>query len=63
MNGYLCCYGEKEVSVYAETSYEAQRKAMVEFQKMFPRKKIKSFQVDVYLVEKGGNEVVHIPSF
>lgn len=56
-NGYIAFYKGKKVEVYAETSYKAQQKATEEFQKMFPRNKVKSFDVTVKLAEKDGKQV------
>ena len=61
-NGYIAfctnC-GNKQVEVYADTSYNAQQKATVKFQKLFPRKNIKSYMVDVMIAEKDGEPVIH----
>jgi len=53
MNGYKAFYKDKEIDVYAKTSYEAQQKAAEVF------KAKKSYQVDVYLCEKEGQQVTH----
>jgi hypothetical protein len=60
MNGYVCFYGGKRIEVYAETSYSAQQKAQFEFQRMFPRKKIRGFEITVGLAEIAGQQVVHV---
>ena len=49
-------YKGKKLEVYATTSYEAQKKAAV----MFKAKK--SYEVDIYLCEKEGVEIIHNPS-
>jgi hypothetical protein len=46
MNGYIAMYRGKKIEVHAETSYEAQQKAVAIF------KAKKSFDVSVYLCEK-----------
>lgn len=56
MNGYIAMYKGKKLEVYATTSYEAQKKAAV----MFKAKK--SYEVDIYLCEKEGVEIIHNPS-
>lgn len=48
MNGYKAFYKNKELEVYANTSYEAQLKAAKEF------KAKKSYEVSVYLCEREG---------
>ena len=61
MNGYICfCKGQK-LEVYAETTYKAQQEAFEQFKKRF--KKIKSYDVDVYLAEVNGKQYVHTPDF
>jgi ABC-type thiamine transport system substrate-binding protein len=53
MNGYLAFYKNKQIEVYANTSYEAQQKAAKEF------KAKKSYDVSVVLCEKAGEQVAH----
>jgi hypothetical protein len=50
MNGYIATYRGKKTEVHAETSYEAQQKAVAIF------KAKKSFDVSVYLCEKEGEK-------
>jgi hypothetical protein len=51
LNGYLCMYRGKRYEVHAVTTYEAQCKVAKEH-------RIKrSWEIDVYLVEKDGQEV------
>lgn len=57
MNGYIALYKGKRIEVYAETSYEAQKKAATEFRAK------KSYEVHVYLCEKDGKEIVHTADF
>lgn len=61
MNGYLChwLYGKEPVEVYTDKgAYDAQRKAAEIFQKS-TRKKVKSWDIKVYLAEKSGEPVIH----
>ena len=53
MNGYIAFYKGKKKEVYAKTSYEAQTIAAKEF------KAKKQYEVDVYLCEKAGEQVIH----
>lgn len=56
MNGYICLYRGKTHEVHANTTYEAQQKAVAHF------KAKKSYEVSVYLAEKDGKEVTHDPA-
>lgn len=60
MNGYVCFYSGRKVEVYAESSYSAQTKAQVEFQRMFPRKKVRGYEISVGLAEVDGQSVTHV---
>jgi hypothetical protein len=51
MNGYIAIYKNKQIEVYANTSYEAQKIAAAKF------KSKKTYLVDVYLCEKDGKQV------
>lgn len=51
-NGYIAFYKDKQIEVYADTSYGAQLKAQAIF------KAKKSYEVNVYLAEKNGVEVL-----
>jgi hypothetical protein len=51
--GYLAFYKGRQIEVYAESSYQAQKKAAKEFNAK------KSYEVSVYLCEIDGKEVVH----
>lgn len=53
MNGYIAFYNGKQIEVYANTSYEAQEKAILQFKPP----KSKKHMVDVHLAEKDGNQV------
>jgi hypothetical protein len=57
-NGYICFWNREKVEVYADTSYAAQQKAVVEFQKK-TKKKVKGSDITVKLAEKDDKEVVH----
>lgn len=52
MNGYIALYKGKQIEVYANTSYEAQKIASTQF------KAKKSYEVSVYLCEKNGEQVI-----
>lgn len=53
MNGYKAFYKGKTIEVMANSSYEAQQKAAATF------KAKKSYEVNVYLCEKAGEQVIH----
>ena len=53
MNGYKAFYKGKSIEVYANTSYEAQKKAAEIF------KARKTYQVTVVICEKDGQQVTH----
>jgi len=59
MNGYKAFYNGKETEVYANSSYEAQKKA-IEF---FKPSKSKVHTVSVHLCEKDGQQIKHIADF
>ena len=61
-NGYIAMYNGKEIEVYASSSYEAQEKAVIVFQKG-SRKKVKGYDLIVVLCEKDGEEVVHTATY
>lgn len=54
-NGYIALYRGKQAEIYADSLYDAKEKAVALF------KAKKSYEVSVYLVEKGGEAVVHQP--
>lgn len=59
-NGYIAVHTKAgQCEVYADSSYEAQRKATAILQAKNPRRKIKSYDVSVYLCESNGKQVVH----
>ena len=57
MNGYKCFYNGKSIEVYADTTYAAQLKAA----KILKVKK--TYQVNVVLCERDGDQVVHTADF
>ena len=59
MNGYKAFFNGKETEVTADTSYEAQQKA-IEF---FKPRKSKAHMVHVVLCEKDGEQITHTPTF
>jgi len=62
-NGYIAMYNDKEIEVYADSSYQAQNKAQEEFQKG-SRRKVKGYDIIIVLCEtEDGNEVVHTADF
>lgn len=59
MNKYVCFWKDRRLEVEAETSYEAQQKAVVLFQSQLKRTRVKGHDVTVMLAEKDGEQVVH----
>lgn len=57
MNGYKAFYNNKEIEVYAESSYQAQLKAI----ELFKPSKAKSHMVHVHLCEVEDKQVTHLP--
>lgn len=56
MNGYVCFFKGKRIEVYANTSYDAQKKAA----EIFRAKK--SYEVTVVIAEKDGAPIIHSTS-
>jgi hypothetical protein len=56
MNGYICIYKDKQIEVFANSSYEAQKLAQIQF------KAKKSYEITVCLAEKNGEEVLQSTS-
>ncbi len=56
-NGYICLHKNKQYEIYADTTYEAQKKCAQQYGIK------KSYDISVYLAEKDGQPVTHIPSF
>lgn len=61
-NGYVAFWKGQQTEVWAETAYDAQKAAVTVFQKN-TRKKVKDFDVQVWLAEKNGQQVVHVADF
>jgi hypothetical protein len=57
LNGYICLHKGKKYEVYAESTYAAQQKCARE------NKIKKSYEISVYLAEKKGEQITHIPLF
>jgi len=57
MNGYIAFYKNKQLEIYAKTSYEAQQKAAQQFRAK------KSYDVTVMLAEINNKQIVHNPNF
>lgn len=57
MNGYICFHKGKKYEIYAESTFEAQKKCASE------NKIKKAYEITVILAEKDGNPVTHIPGF
>ena len=52
MNGYIAIYKDKQIEVYADSSYSAQVKAAEQF------KAKKRYDVSVYLCEINGEQII-----
>lgn len=60
MAGYICFYDRGQHEVYADSALQAQEAAREHFQKKFPRRKIKGYQIGVYKAENDdGSPVIH----
>jgi hypothetical protein len=57
MNGYVFFYNRQRVEIYADSSYEAQQKAIA----YFHPPKSKQHMVHGMLAEKDGKPVIHTP--
>jgi len=55
MNGYIAFYNGKQIEVYADTSYEAQKTTIAQLRPP----KSKQHMVTVVLAEKNGQQVTH----
>lgn len=58
MNSYIAYYGNNVVEVHSHTTMEARDKAISLFQTLYPRRRIKPFEVTVLLTEKDSTPVV-----
>ena len=56
MNGYKAFYKDKTIEIFANSSYEAQKKASLIF------KAKKSYEITVILCESNNSQVVHSTS-
>ena len=56
-NGYICLHKGKKYEVYADSTYEAQKKCAQQ------NSIKKSYEISVYLAEQSGQPVIHVPSF
>ena len=62
MNKYKAFYNRKEIEIDSDTSYHAQEKALIQFQKD-SRKKVKSWDITIVLMAVDDKEVIHIADF
>jgi hypothetical protein len=60
MNGYICFYKGERLEVHADTPLKAQEQAREHFQKKYPRRKVKGWDINTNLAELNGETVVHI---
>lgn len=59
MNGYICFYRGERHEVHADTPLAAQEVARVHFQKKYPRRKVKGYEINVNLAELDGMPITH----
>jgi hypothetical protein len=62
MNKYGAIWRELGVEVMAETTYAAQQLALPLLQAMAGRRKVKSYEITVMLMELKGVEYIHVAS-
>ena len=60
MNKYGAIWRGKECVVMADTTYQAQQLAVMEFSKVAGRAKVKGYEITIGLLELGGVEYVHV---
>lgn len=60
MNKYGAIWQDKELVIEADTTYQAQQLAVLEFQKVAGRRKVKGYEITIGLLELNGVEYVHI---
>jgi hypothetical protein len=60
MNGYVCYYRGERHEVHADTPLAAQELARQHFQKKYPRRKVKGYEINPMLAELNGEQVTHI---
>jgi len=62
MNDYKAFYNGKSIDLKSDSSYHAQEKALIEFQKN-SRKKVKSWDITIVLLAVDSKEITHIADF
>ena len=60
MNKYGAIWQGKELEINAETTYQAQRLAVEQFQKIAGRRKVKGWEISIGLLELNGVEYIHV---
>jgi len=61
-NGYVALYNKKRLEIFADSIYEAQKEALVQFNEK-SRGKVKAWDISVTLCEKDNKEIIHTPDF
>jgi hypothetical protein len=59
MHTYGAQWQGHELEIKAATTYEAQKIAVVEFQKVAGRRKVKGYEISVMLLQLNGVDYVH----
>jgi hypothetical protein len=59
MNTYGAIWQGKELEIKANTTYEAQKLAVIEFQKVAGRKTVKGYEITVALLRLNDADYVH----
>lgn len=59
MNKYGALWQGHELEIEAETTYKAQQLAIVEFQRVAGRRKVKGYDITVMLLQLNGVNYVH----
>ena len=62
MNKYGAMWKDRELEIEAETTYKAQQLALPLFQARAGRRKVKSHEIRVMLMELDGVEYIHVAS-
>jgi hypothetical protein len=62
MNTYGAIWHDKEATIEAETTYQAQQLAVELFQKVAGRKRVKGYEITVLLMKLNGSDYVHVAS-
>jgi hypothetical protein len=60
MNKYGAIWQGKELEIMADTTYQAQRLAVEQFQKIAGRRKVKGWEITLGLLERDGVEYIHV---